>query len=109
MEERKDLDKIVNYIKMGWTLTEYTCPICNSPILSKKDKFICPICVREVYVAENLEEYKKMEKKLVIDRLEQEILINIKEILETGIGPQNIDIIYKYLQLLRELKYIKKD
>jgi len=109
MEDSRDISKIVNYVKMGWTLTEYTCPICNSPILSKKEKFICPICVREVYIAENIEEYKKIEKKIITDRLEEEILANIKEILEAGIGPQNIDILYKYLQLLRELKYIKKD
>ncbi len=96
--------KIASYLKLGWKLTEYTCPVCGGLIVRKDDEFYCPICEKRVLVAESQDEALNIYKESVLKRLEAVILGNIEKMVSKEIYENELDTLIQYIKILKEIK-----
>ena len=100
--------KIAKYMKMGWKLTEYSCPICGSLIVKKEEDYFCPVCEKRVVVAESEEEALDIYKQATLRKLESVILRNIDELTSSEKLEENLDTLIQYIKILRDLRDLVK-
>ncbi len=108
-EKRVDARKIARYIKMGWKLTQYSCPLCGSPIVFKDNEYFCPICEKKVLIARDEAELISLTKATILHNLEQRILTEINRLLsESGDLSEYIELIEKYLKILKSINELRQ-
>lgn len=111
MKESSSIDysqRIAKYMKMGWKLTEYSCPICGSLIVKKEDDYFCPVCEKRVVIAESEEEALNIYKQTTLKKLESVILRNIDKITSSENLESNLDTLMQYIKILRDLRDLVK-
>lgn len=108
-EEKDYSQRIAKYMKMGWKLTEYSCPICGSLIVKKENDYFCPVCEKRVLVAEDEEEALDIYKKASLRRLESIILRRIDEMTSDDFTYGDLEILTQYIKLLKEIRELLSD
>ncbi len=107
--DKNHSQKIAKYMKLGWKLTEYSCPICGSLIVKKDEEYFCPVCEKKVIIAENIEEAQEIYRINTLKKLEALILREIDEITSKELVYSDIEILSRYIKLLKEIRDLLKD
>lgn len=102
-EDKEYSQRIAKYMKMGWKLTEYSCPICGSLIVKKENDYFCPVCEKKVLIAEE-EEALDIYKKTTLRKLESMILRQIDSMISDELSYGELEILTQYIKLLKEIK-----
>jgi len=119
----EDISKMADLLRMGYTMLNIACPVCNNPIFRNKEgeKF-CPSCNRKVVVMNNNNNQKKPNyiskyTQNLSDFSENDILNSIKLVIGKKIqlvlqkldDEIEIELIKKYSVLLSDLyKFLKQ-
>ena len=108
MNEKDIAATIASYIKQGWKLTSYSCPICGSPLVSKGSDYFCPRCKKKVMIAKDENEAWRLIKADVIMQLEKKVIEKIKMIVDEGIDDSiSVPKLKNYLEILRQIKDLR--
>ena len=103
-EEKEYSQRIAKYMKLGWRLTEYSCPVCGSLIVKKEDDYFCPVCEKKVLIAEDEEEALNIYRKSTLRRLEATILRQIDIMITDEISHNDLELLSQYIRILMEIK-----
>ena len=106
--------KMAQLIRQGAVLTQYTCPVCGTPLLRLRNgKYYCARCDREVVVVRSDEEerevkirYGLMDVRDVLFRKALEIsreLANVSDIDELGKYASTLTSILNALTIVNKL------
>jgi len=107
----EDISKMADLLRMGYTMLNIACPVCNNPIFRSKvgEKF-CPSCNRNVVVMTNnsVQNYVKSEdipkhSENMKDISEKNILKSIKLVID-----KKMQLILAKLENETEVELIKK-
>lgn len=101
--------KIAKYIRNGWKLTSYHCPICNTPLVSKENRYYCAICEKDVKIVKSDEEYREIIARNTLEELRTQILNAIQKIFITEnwhYDDNKLKYIQIYLEILKTIKEI---
>jgi len=111
MEKTDPVKKMAELLKSGAVMLSETCPVkgCNLPLFKlKTGEIVCPVHGK-VYVVKTEEEASMIVGEItlrsVLDRLEQSVLRNINEHLESGEASTRLMI--DYLEILERIYRIK--
>ena len=101
----KDIIKMADLLRLGHTMLNIACPVCNNPIFQNKsgEKY-CPSCDRKVVVM-NDNTAQNYQKKPLNSESTLGIRTNIKETVYTSLE----DVISKKIQWLIEKLQIETD
>jgi uncharacterized Zn finger protein (UPF0148 family) len=96
---------MADLLRMGHTMLNIACPICNNPIFQNKngDKF-CPSCDRKVVVVND-----KTAQSYQNDNLNSKNNLSIKPIIKEVVYTSLEDVISKKIQWLTEKLHIETD
>jgi len=109
----KDLQSMVDLLRQGATLTEYSCPACTSPLFKlKSGELWCAKCQKRVIIVKEGETPEEATKPVVMNQLESTVLAKIQEI-EAKIKTENDPALLERLSttlatLLENLEKIKR-
>jgi len=102
----KDIIKMADLLRLGHTMLNIACPVCNNPIFQNKNgEKYCPSCDRKVVVMNNnaaLENYKKK-------KLNSESDLNLKTNIKETIYNSLEEVISKKIQWLIEKLQVETD
>jgi uncharacterized Zn finger protein (UPF0148 family) len=113
----EDISKMADLLRMGYTMLNIACPVCNNPIFRNKEgeKF-CPSCNRKVVVMNNTTFQNKpnditKEAQNITDPTDENIFNSIKLIIEKKIqliiekldDETEVELIKKYIGILSDL------
>lgn len=101
--------KIAEYIRLGWKLSTYHCPVCNNPIVSKGNRYYCAVCEKDVKVVKDEAEYRKVIMDIVLEKLKTNVVASINQIMEVEdwiYDDKNLDLIIKYLDILLKVNKV---
>ncbi|MBS7632053.1 hypothetical protein KEJ15_00285, partial [Candidatus Bathyarchaeota archaeon] len=112
-EEEKHMERMVNLLRQGSTLTDLACPACASPLFRLKNRELwCAKCEKKVIVIKEGEEATKIASSMAMETLEKTMLEKIQEIQDKMRNEQNIDELQKLGTalngLLETLEKVKK-
>lgn len=80
-EKSKSIQRMVDLLRQGATLTELACPACASPLFKLKDgKLWCAQCEKRVVVVKEGESPTDVIAPMVLSTLESTTLAKIQEI-----------------------------
>ncbi|MDH7564548.1 MAG: Sjogren's syndrome/scleroderma autoantigen 1 family protein [Candidatus Bathyarchaeota archaeon] len=95
-EEEKHMERMVNLLRQGSTLTDLACPACASPLFRLKNgELWCAKCEKKVIVIKEGEEAAKIASSMAMESLEKTMLEKIQEIQDKMRNEQNIDELQK--------------
>lgn len=103
--------KIVEFIRAGWRLSSYHCPVCDNPIVTKDNKFFCAVCNKEVKIVKDEAELRKVVMEGVLERLRGKLIEYINQIIEIedwAFDEKNLRLINQYLDIILKVKEIFK-
>ena len=106
MNEKNIAAIIANYIKQGWKLTSYSCPICGSPLISRDNDYFCPKCGKKVMIAKDENEAWRLIKTDIILQLEKKVIEKIKVIIDEEID-DSVSKLKNYLEILKQIKDLR--
>lgn len=115
----EDISKMADLLRMGYTMLNIACPVCNNPIFRNKEgeKF-CPSCNRKVVVKTNntvhnyrkseeipkhIENTKDISEKKIINSIKLVIVKKIQLIIEKLEIETEVELIKKYSDVLSDL------
>ena len=121
----EDITKMADLLRMGYTMLNIACPVCNNPIFrSKEGEKFCPSCNRKVVVMTNnaVQNYEKSEdipeyientndisEKEIINSIKLVIVKKIQLIIEKLEIETEVELIRKYSDVLSDLHdFLKK-
>jgi len=111
IEINEDVSKMADLLRMGYTMLNIACPVCNNPIFRNKEgeKF-CPSCNRKVVVMtdNSVQNYVKSEdipkpSETMSDISEKNIIKSIKLVID-----KKMQLILAKLENETEVELIKK-
>ena len=80
-KDAKDLETMANLLKQGAALTEYSCPVCVSPLFKlKTGELWCAKCQKRVVIVKEGETTAEATRTLTLNTVESTILVKIQEI-----------------------------
>jgi len=96
--------KMAQLIRQGATLTQYTCPVCGTPLLRlRSGKYYCAKCDREVVVVRSDEEEREVTIRYGLINVRDVVFSKIME-LSRELGKVNdIDDVNRYAVTLTNL------
>jgi UPF0148 protein len=80
-KDAKDLETMANLLKQGAALTEYSCPVCASPLFKLKTGDLwCAKCQKHVVIVKEGETTAEATRTLTLNAVESTVLMKIQEI-----------------------------
>jgi len=80
-KESKDIQTMADMLRQGATLTEYSCPVCSSPIFKLRSGDLwCVQCQKRVIVMKEGETQTEATSSVLLTSLESTILTKIQEL-----------------------------
>jgi UPF0148 protein len=80
-KESKDIKAMVDLLKQGATLTEYSCPVCSSPLFKLRSGDLwCASCEKRVIIVKEGEPEPEATNPTFFSNLESTILAKIQEV-----------------------------
>ena len=80
-KDAKDLETMANLLKQGAALTEYSCPVCASPLFKLKTGDLwCAKCQKHVVIVKEGETTAEATRALTLNSVESTVLMKIQEI-----------------------------
>jgi UPF0148 protein len=80
-KDTKDMETMVNLLKQGAALTEYSCPACASPLFKLKTGDLwCAKCQKRVVIVKEGETTAEATRTLTLSTVESTVLMKIQEI-----------------------------
>jgi UPF0148 protein len=76
----EDLEKMADWLRSGATMLTDSCPECSSPLFSVNDDIWCLKCNKKVIKAQEGEASTIIEKSILLEELEKNILTKLKDI-----------------------------
>jgi|Deesub1362B_J571_1020462.scaffolds.fasta_scaffold00004_3 uncharacterized Zn finger protein (UPF0148 family) len=101
--------KISEYIRKGWKISSYHCPLCSNPLVSRDNTHYCAVCEKEVKVVRDEEEYRSAVISNVLENLKIEIVNSISQIMaveDWSYDEKYLELIDKYLEILSKINRI---
>lgn len=83
MSTDKDIlvKEMAKMLKQGATLTQFTCPRCGTPLLrTKTGSYICLKCRKQVYIARNEEDERRILFSFALNKLEDSIINKLNQL-----------------------------
>lgn len=102
--------KISEYVRKGWKISSYHCPVCNNPLVSRDEKYYCAMCEKEVRVVKDEEEYRSALVMNVLENLRIDIVNSISQIMaieDWVFDEKNIDLVDRYLDILYKIARLR--
>ena len=102
----EDLEKMADWLRSGATLLTESCPECSSPLFSVDEDIWCLKCNKKVIKVQEGEAPTIVEKSILLDELEKNILTKLKDVqekLSSEEDPEKIQRLGNVLLLLLEL------
>jgi len=79
-KDAKDLETMANLLKQGAALTEYSCPVCASPLFKLKTGDLwCAKCQKHVVIVKEGETTAEATRTLTLNAVESTVLMKIQE------------------------------
>jgi len=103
--------RIIEFIRAGWRLSSYHCPVCNNPLVTKDKRFFCAVCNKEVKVVRDDTELRKVLTESVLERLKIKLIENINQIMEVedwAFDEKNLKLISQYLDIILKINEVFK-
>jgi len=104
--------KIAHYIRTGWKLSAYHCPVCNNPLVEKENRYYCAVCDREVKVVRDEAEYRKALMEGVLERLRSSLIEAINQVMQVedwAFNEKYLGLLEKYLELIAKVNRALKE
>jgi UPF0148 protein len=80
-KESKDIKAMADLLKQGATLTEYSCPVCSSPLFKLRSGDLwCASCEKRVIIVKEGEPEPEATNPTFFSNLESTILAKIQEV-----------------------------
>ena len=80
-KESKDIKAMANLLRQGSTLTEYSCPVCSSPLFKLRSGDLwCASCQKRVIIVKEGEPEPVSTKPMFFSNLESTIMAKIQEV-----------------------------
>jgi UPF0148 protein len=80
-KDAKDVETMSNLLKQGAALTEYSCPVCASPLFKLKTGDLwCAKCQKRVVIVKEGETAAEATRAFTLSTVESTVLIKIQEI-----------------------------
>jgi UPF0148 protein len=111
--EEKHINRMVDQLRQGSTLTDLACPACSSPLFKLKTGDLwCAKCEKKVIIVKEGEEPTKITSHIFMDTLEATLLTKVQEIQNKMQHEERIEELQKLSttlsELLENLEKIKK-
>jgi UPF0148 protein len=112
-KELKELRSMADLLKRGATLTEFSCPVCSSPLFKLKNRELwCAKCQKRVIVVKEGQTNEEATRPFLLDSLENTVQKKIQAIeneLKEATDPAQLERLTATLSsLLESLEKIKK-
>lgn len=96
--------KMAQLMRQGAALTQYTCPICGTPLLRlKSGKYYCARCDREVVVVKSDEEEREVKIKYGLMDIRDVVFSKLIELSRELNGIRDVDDVNRYAVTLTNL------
>ncbi|ABW02482.1 Sjogren's syndrome/scleroderma autoantigen 1 family protein [Caldivirga maquilingensis] len=96
--------KMAQLIRQGAILTQYTCPVCGTPLLKlKSGNYYCANCDREVVVVKSEEEEREVNIKYGLINVRDVVFSKIMELSKELPKASDIDEVNHYAVTLTNL------
>jgi uncharacterized Zn finger protein (UPF0148 family) len=115
----EDISKMADLLRMGYTMLNIACPVCNNPIFRNKEgEKLCPSCNRKVVVmtdnaiqnykksedtSQNVENAEEISEKKITNSIKLVTGKKIQLIIEKLENETEIELIKKYSDVLSDL------
>jgi UPF0148 protein len=112
-KDAKDLQTMVNLLKQGATLTEFSCPACASPLFKlTTGELWCAKCQKRVIMVKEGETTTEATRPILLSSLESTVLTKIQDLekkLKEETDPAQLEKLTTTLtSLLENLEKIRK-
>lgn len=96
--------KMAQMIRQGAILTQYTCPVCGTPLLRlRSGKYYCAKCDREVVVVKSDEEEKEVTIRYGLITIRDSLFLKVLQVAKEMGNATDVDDINRYAATLTTL------